>query len=85
MKFSVLTQEVRACLIDPPRREYGLVQRQMLSVASPKACFSRTVKKMLDNCAGTQPCFTSLWMSKGSDQLSFKDHSALHVLDRERI
>ena len=57
----------------------------MLSVASPKACFSRAVYKMPDNCAGTQPCFTSLWMSKGSDQLSVKDHSALHVLDRERM
>ena len=57
----------------------------MLSVASPKTCFSRTVKKMPDNCAGTQRCFTSLWMFKGSDQLSVKEHSALHVLDRERM
>ena len=40
----------------------------MSSVADPKACLRRTARKIPDRVgARTQPCFTPLRMSKGSD------------------
>ena len=40
----------------------------MSSVATLKSCFSRTAKKSRNKVgAMTQPCFTPLRMSKGSD------------------
>ena len=45
-----------------------LVRRKVVSVSSPKAYFSRTAREIPNKIgAATQPCFTPLRMSKGSD------------------
>ena len=53
----------------------------MPSVATSKSCFSRTAKKTRTKVgATTQPCFTSLRMSKGSDVEPSKTKETLLVV-----